>query len=389
LARFDGPLAPLPIQHRLPSLKNKKFSCDICKKGVGTKGGMIYHMKAHLFGKPFKCEICSRSYTTKNDFDTHYKRHAGQTFTCDLCARKYKVKQYLADHIAGTHLPKVIPCPHNKCNKLLPNKGMLNKHIYSVHYGVSQNQYLCKLCGTRFGKQAYKTHCAKRELSKYECLVCHEKFTCYKLLVEHRREETKRLSFCKICNIFVGVGYYKMHMYSHHGNFQCDICQFKTNKSALHLSHQKKCGTKEQIRALGHHCVVCDEYFRSKVSLEKHKNRQHGNFKCLKCSKRFHTKITLHNHERYHKKLHQLPLYKCILCPNLRNFNSKKGFDSHFFCNHNTVPAIDGKKIRRFYGYMCDKCRCRVKNMDQLFSHIVQCYKIKQIGRLYTHGKKW
>jgi len=361
-----------PKIQRLLVIHNKKFSCEICKKGVGTKGGLIYHMKAHLFGKPFKCEICSRSYATKNDFDTHYKRHAGQTFSCDVCAKKYKVKQYLADHISAAHLPKVIPC--TQCKRKFASKGVLKKHIYVIHMRPSKaKKFLCKLCGLAFPKFFYQRHCSLRELLKYKCQWCGKKFPCNKLLDDHRKEEIKQKSFCKMCK--KSVGNYQLHFYRHHGNYQCDICSFKTNKSALNLTHQKSCGTKEQIRSLGYHCEICDEYFRSKILLGYHNDGKHGKFKCFVCSKTFNNKNNLNHHVRDHRK-RKNHYFKCVLCPDSRNFRNKEFFDKHFNSNHSTFNLVLDGKRGQYNGYLCDKCRIRLKTKENVLKHVLKCYKI-------------
>jgi len=374
LVKFDGPLKSLKIQRQPPSfVHNKKFSCDICKKGVGTKGGLIYHMKVHLFGKPFKCEICSRYYATKNDFDTHYKRHSGQTFNCDLCSRKCKTKQYIADHISSVHLPKVVPC--TQCKKLFASKGVLKKHVNMNHKRPAKlKRFLCKLCDTYFLKKTYEKHCFERELFKYKCDVCLEKFTCNKLLAKQRKREKEAQYHCKMCNNTVKN--VKMHLFYHHGNYQCDICPFKTNKHALRLTHLKTCGTEDQIRSLGHHCEICDQYFRTKFILDRHKHGQHGKFKCCYCSIKFFSLFALKKHEKsFHGKYANTPIFTCVLCPRYKNFTKKEGFDNHFYVQHTTLnSALDGKGRARG-GYVCDKCRFRSWEKIRFKRHVSFCYK--------------
>lgn len=167
--------------------RKKTLRCDFCLRLVGTKPGLKYHINVHLFGRRFKCDVCPKSYSTKNDLTTHKKTHT-DPITCDFCQKTFNTKHNAADHIAGNHLPKVLPC--EMCKRPYATKTLLNRHMYMYHCPKptmrkpapknknkkrrprkdnkkprSSVTYMCDLCGEVL------THS-----EKMTCTNCQEKF---------------------------------------------------------------------------------------------------------------------------------------------------------------------------------------------------------------------
>jgi hypothetical protein len=380
LVPFDGPLKRLNIQPWTPHRRRSKnirvtvdlkrvkpFKCDICNKGVGTRGGMLYHIKAHLNGRPFQCNICQKSYATKNDFDTHFKRHSAKNVVCDFCCREFPVKQYLADHIRQMHLPKVIPCKF--CKSKFSTEGSYKKHLSCIHKD-RKIMFVCELCNMKFlSKAGYEEHCKKREKLKYQCPDCPKKFPCFLTYCKHRREERKNKlrKFCDKCK-----KYYKdikCHDYQVHNNFTCEFCKTFTSTHAAYLKHRDQCGSAEQVRALGYHCEICDQYFKSKALLINHKHAFHGEHRCSICCRRFLTDESCRMHMRNHMSVK----YRCILCPHPRCFSHKNTFNSHFNAQHSsTVQKRDGCGSNR---WMCEMCKFHTPKKYKLYEHIIKCLK--------------
>ncbi|XP_059477534.1 zinc finger protein 224-like isoform X2 [Neocloeon triangulifer] len=371
LQRFSGPVVSVPIRP-VPRLCLKNFTCEICKKGVGTKGGLKYHIQAHLSGRPFKCEICKRSYATKNDFDTHNKRHLGKNVSCDFCNKTFPVKSYLADHITFTHLPKEFVCQICKRPISFHRKCQLEKHLNYMH--SFENMLRCKLCSRTFkSKQHYENHCKQREILKYECKKCGKKFPCFKLLLNHLREESRNAE-CKICKMKV-KNLYK-HNRRHHIFVNCDLCPFNGKPQDV-IFHKAGCGTKEQIEGLGIFCDLCKMHFRSAYDLNLHKRRIHGKFKCPKCPEKFLNKCLLLKHT---KDVHTRP-YVCVSCPRPKFFSNRNYFDTHFYRHHkfpmkNVIPKTVNKV--RFGCERCQKIITKIDTMNGLRNHIIRCYRIRR-----------
>jgi uncharacterized Zn-finger protein len=185
--------------------RERNFSCALCAKKIGTRGGLLYHIKAHIQGRPFKCDVCNRSYATKNDFETHYKRHAGDIFTCDYCSKKFPVKDYLLTHLRATHFPKVLPCTDCKTTKYFSCKEELHKH-YNRHKKVAKQKinfkYECKICEMRYLKlKEYTKHCNEIELLKYKCATFASKgldVISYFWSISVRRKKLVTVSYVKL-----------------------------------------------------------------------------------------------------------------------------------------------------------------------------------------------
>ncbi|XP_059482180.1 zinc finger protein Xfin-like isoform X1 [Neocloeon triangulifer] len=360
-------IRPTPLQQL-----GKKFTCDICQKGVGTKGGLKYHIQAHLFGRPFKCDICKRSYATKNDFDTHNKRHLGTNLYCNFCHKSFPVKSYLADHIACNHLPREYTC--NLCRR--PWK-FLRKNELETHLLFHTNSKLtCKLCKMVFKRQiTYSKHCKEREKMKHECKECKKKFPCRNLLLAHVREKKiiPMNTECPDCKI--KVKNLTRHNLNYHKIDKCDICSFSGGKYYMY-THKLKCGTEEQIRALGFQCKVCNSFFRTNHILNMHISRAHGTIKCPKCPRKFISKKALISHNNQcHTNAREMP-FACLACPNTKLFSNRDFFNAHFFHTHqypHHIKRRDG--IVLFACGSCRRCFRKIRKSD-FVQHIKLCYKL-------------
>jgi len=367
LLPFTGPVYPpvvRPLPPRLavlPLAHNKRFTCEICKKGVGTRGGLMYHIQAHLNGRAFKCNICDKSYSTKNDYDTHNKRHVGKTFECEFCKRVFKVKQYLADHITAGHLPKSLKC--KRCSKLFAQKKILTKHLLTCDKKNSPVVGVCKFCKKKFNvTRLLQEHLNKAIQMRHRCLKCKAKFSCRSLFLAHNKlskqcqENGEKCRECDFrCKTFKSLNDHikKCHFSTVH---QCDLCSFKSSSYITMYEHQRACGTFSQIRKLGFYCAPCDWYFRKNSQLQEHRDLVHSSNKCSIC---LHgVKGYLRDHKIYCQK--QVFPYKCIPC-NVR-FSKKAAFNGHF--KSHWSPTLDRSKS------FCDFCKEGLSSRLNLQSHI-------------------
>jgi hypothetical protein len=381
-------IRPVELQDIKPLRRQKKFTCDMCQNGVGTKGGLLYHIKAHLNGRPFKCKICKRSYATKNDFDTHNKRHAGRV-TCDYCNKYFSVKQYLADHISALHLPKNLKCHLCKKEKYFSSAKALRLHKNACHFLTIHGQstgYYCKLCGYRtVSKKLIKLHKLKATKMNHQCKICLQKFSCLKLLSKHIQKEQKTLVKCQMCKgEFKKIRY---HIENVHKNVKCDFCDFKTHNLSFFAIHIKKCATQDMLRSKGHLCIECDTYCFSERSLKNHISSKHGTCFCSICPARFKTKRAFNRHTRKHKTN---PI-RC-LCPKFPMFANMQAFNAHFNSSHKFGRASTTKMYPTFYGRCLFCIEHKVPNKHSklwrskywLKSHIITCHLNKRSKKLLS-----
>jgi Zinc finger, C2H2 type len=372
-------IRPIEIPDIKPQRREKKFTCYLCQKGVGTKGGLLYHMKAHLNGRPFKCKICKRSYSTKNDFDTHNKRHAGTKFTCDFCNRNFATKQYLADHISALHLPKVLKCHFCKEDRYFSAVKALKAHQLQGHLVASMsgqnNIYSCTMgCGYRTAsRQSFELHELHAKQMKFKCITCLQIFSCRKLLFAHMKTEKKSLVECKICKgSFKDIRY---HMTKFHSKSNiCDFCNFETKCATMFSNHIRQCASQDMLRSRGHLCIECKIYFYSELSLLSHVSKKHGTIFCSICPARFNQKRAHTNHMKMHK---QNPI-RC-LCPKFPMFPNMRAFHSHFNPVHRTLNV----RMKKIFGIclICwegkNKKVCKFKK--DLEKHMLSVHLRRQI----------
>jgi C2H2-type zinc finger/Zinc finger, C2H2 type len=281
----------------------KNFTCDMCKKCIGTRGGLLYHIKAHINGRPFKCNICQRSYATKNDFNTHEKRHSGIQYTCHICSKKFSVKQYLADHITGCHFPRLLKCTF--CDRYFSTAQTLNQHFHNSHpHSVfSKPTYTCHFCGlVVVTKAGITSHLSSAVKMRFQCKICLKRFPCRSLSAKHTREKQSKLMRCKICKIMIAN--IDGHMANRHRKIPCQFCPYVAQNQNLSRAHLRECksSTKERRKAAGLYCAACDLSFTSNFHFTRHRNILHGQFQCQKCKATFFSKKSVTMHHRRHRK---------------------------------------------------------------------------------------
>ncbi|XP_060520866.1 myoneurin-like [Cylas formicarius] len=67
--------------------QRQTYQCDMCKKVLVSKNGLITHHKRHLRMYSHKCEICEKPFYDSHSLRLHINsRHTGKDkFVCDLC----------------------------------------------------------------------------------------------------------------------------------------------------------------------------------------------------------------------------------------------------------------------------------------------------------------
>jgi Zinc finger, C2H2 type len=376
LKPFTGNVQSLPIRPvlELPDIKplissHKKFNCDLCKKGVGTKGGLLYHMKAHLNGRPFKCDICKKSYSTKNDFDTHNKRHSGQVFMCDFCNRNFSTKQYVADHIILHHLPKVFKCPLCKSDRYFSSVKLLGQHKITHKVQSARPEWKIYSCSFDCGYKTFlmhelKFHESRSRQMKFQCKFCQKKFPCRIIYYEHLKIEKNKVVECTICKRKLVRSYMKNHMnYFHRKPLVCEFCNnFESKLSGVFFSHVKQCASQEMLRSKGHQCTECCQYFYNKYYLQAHFAANHGLFTCKLCPVRYKNNSTYQKHMRKHK---DNPI-RCLSCPKNPIFPNMQAFNSHFRREHSYINYKRMKRLSDIFG-ICNHCIEEKRMMGRSF----------------------
>lgn len=194
------------------------YQCVKCPKCFQTKEMLNRHAEKHNFDR-IGCNLCSLTFYTAKDLRFHIKSEhvemTQQAFLCDLCGSKFKEKKVLNAHRRFVHSEaRPESCP--SCEKRFKTKSQLKNHLV-IHKKVSDLNLSCEVCGKMFMRVA--------------------------TLKDHVRRHTKDFThFCEICN----KGFYRKygldeHMRVHTGDkpFDCTQCGFKCSLSCNLVKHMK------------------------------------------------------------------------------------------------------------------------------------------------------
>ena len=75
------------------------------------------------------------SFLTPGDYLTKVVGESGRfLWVCNICQYSLDHKGNMKKHFARKHAPKQrLPCPHEECESILPNKFDFNNHLYQKH----------------------------------------------------------------------------------------------------------------------------------------------------------------------------------------------------------------------------------------------------------------
>lgn len=191
----------------------------------------------------------------------------------------------------------------------------------------------------------YSNICLFKSLkTRYQCITCKEAFTNISSLRLHcakHKDEGKTLSG----NIYRSVDI---------SSLECKLCSEKVYDLTKLTFHLKKVHGIEfsSIEHMfipyrleeGFKCVICEQAFKTFVSLSKHMNKHSNNHVCEHCGMSFYNSLGLRTHKDIN---HKERFKKCKVCGEnfLKNYTKFK----HMQEVHNL-----GSKIRR-YCMLCDE----------------------------------
>ena len=251
--------------------------------------------------KVFVCEYCLKYFFRKDKRDDHVKNihHKTHSYSCNICDSTYTSINGLKSHMKAQHFDNMTRFKCKDCAKSYKNKSDLFKHCRA------QNHSYPTLDKIPLPPEAYR-YC--------DC--------------DH---------FCKICNKYV-LNLDK-HKKSHHSetsrNFECEKCDFKTNRKDTLYKHErqrhklhnikfdcveKTINTKKKIT-----CFDCGKTFTKIKDAEDHlalSNCKEN--KCKECGKTFSIHHSLLRHIR---EVHGGTEFSCPHCN--KNYKQKWNRDRH------------------------------------------------------------
>ena len=92
----------------------KAWQCETCSYSTDIKAYLARHRAVHIKQKPFTCDICRRPYKLESNLrkhkETHNIHHSGRVelegkrpYECHLCSSNYKYQRNLRRHLRTQH----------------------------------------------------------------------------------------------------------------------------------------------------------------------------------------------------------------------------------------------------------------------------------------------
>ncbi|EAT33462.1 AAEL014260-PA [Aedes aegypti] len=302
-----------------PPLKN--CICTTCHKDLKTVTLLRIHiMVVHMGISPFVCQHCSADFPSRHWLLKHMEKEHSEIalFKCPTCDDSFTTEARLIEHKDKVHAEletvfdaetgmTLYPC--TKCEKKLPSKDFLEKHLIKAHPSFML-MYKCPLCNQpiRYRKQHMRVH--------------HD--------IEYNPKE---------------------HPYQ--VRYKCHCCSKMFQQKRNMLAHQN---------SLAHQCSRCQMRFKSKKNLSAHMaaHRTNKSLKCEDCGLDFGYRARLDTHrERYHSpnSTQVLKIINCPYCPKL--FISPSNRERHIAANH----------VQSDFKVNCNHCPVQVTDTGTLRKH--------------------
>ena len=267
-----------------------RWDCSICFKNFKTKRMLYFHTR-NIHRDPTSCLHCKLSFTSKLKFQKHLKKVHEDKMTnkviCHKCGKKLcgNLKRHLSvcdklKMIKKRTSNMKIQCTY--CNKSFL-KSSMKKHVNRKH------QIVVRTGSSFYYSNITAKYMQKQKVSLYICNICCVSFTRKYSLIRHNKLFHRETKDNKI-------------------NMKSDFIIWDESVSKA---------VKPSI------CTHCKVIFKDRVSLQKHKKKEHSlldSFECSLCTNRYTSKKSL----RAHKSLdHSGKIFHCTLC----EYSSKRKYD--------------------------------------------------------------
>lgn len=126
-------------RNRHHSSSGRKFFCNECGKGFGSRSSQQIHNRIHTGERPYGCRYCWKAFADGGTLRKHERIHTGEKpYVCAVCPRAFNQRVVLREHIRSHH------------------SGSVNK------LGFSNPVYICQVCGaSASGSEELALHLVK------------------------------------------------------------------------------------------------------------------------------------------------------------------------------------------------------------------------------------
>lgn len=239
---------------------------------IEKEDGTVYEERTK-----YECKACGDIFLFSSGIVSHmHKKHEIQDINPEDYGKQIlvKINKPPKDYFSKSKKQTSKSRPTTKCiicKQIFDTPEELKSHL-TIH-----KTYICEVCGNSFIRKSYlddhrETHGTDKN---YECKFCNKTFKRRTVLVKHKRIHTHpRQCVCEVC-----------------GKRFNDNGTLKTHRLLLHIKERK------------HKCVICNQSFTLKPTLDKHvkrhMKREHGikDFPCDECDMKYRDKSSLNRHK--------------------------------------------------------------------------------------------
>lgn len=251
------------------AVSNEQVVYPVPKKPrIIEKDGVTYEERTK-----YECKDCGDTFLFSTGIISHmYKKHE----MLDIDPEKYGVKILIKLNKPQPQTDPKVYKVQNRIPKCIICKQIFETtELLKIHMNVHKT-YVCEVCGNSFIKKSYlddhkEIHGSEKN---YVCKYCNKCFQRRTVFVKHKRIHTHpRQCVCELC-----------------GKRFNDNGTLKTHRLLIHIKDRK------------FKCVICNQSFALKPTLDKHirrhMRRENGEkeFTCDRCGMKYRDKSSLNRH---------------------------------------------------------------------------------------------
>ena len=166
-----------PREHRKNCSALTQFQCFSCRRGINTIDGFHVH-----FAKFPACRAAPDNAEIVSELAA--RSHRPEFHVCYLCGAQYKTKESMEKHMV-THTEHVEyhPCPRKDCDKRFITQKALDLHL--KHHTMPK--VICSICGKQVKQGSMPLHMILHTGKKIDCHICGKMFQHKGVLNKHIR----------------------------------------------------------------------------------------------------------------------------------------------------------------------------------------------------------
>ena len=248
--------------------KHQAFKCSKCSCELESAGLLNAHIQEHMAEKDL-CDRCGETFSDSFQLKAHAQEHEkNDGHECDICEKTFTSKSEVETHVKE-HMIRKNQC--ETCEEVFSSESDLKSHILSKHEHINIiDEWNCNDC-------PYQAT-APSELMKHLKIAKHQPSPSIK-------DKTKIFSDykrCYTCNLEVD-GYINLMNHRkelHPSKKKCNkfpdgkcirgkTCWYVHEEDLMDVDESFK---KEEML---HKCYICEDAFRTKDQLKKHRKREH------------------------------------------------------------------------------------------------------------------